>query len=144
MTPEELQASRARVDVCFRAPWVASEPWTVEPEFNDDDDDEEVEICSVDSPDEYPDGQRVAECFENGTTRTPGLEGFARAHAEFIAHARTDVPRLHATIAARDERLAVVARMLAENGCDCAKREWFDRTPCLACRIEAAMKEVDQ
>lgn len=145
MTPEELRACRERVDACFRAPWVATDPWTVEPDGDEDCE----EVRSVLSPDEYPGGQVVAECHDDGTTATPGLREFAEAHSNFIAHARTDVPRLLATLAARDARLEAVADVLRANGCDCecgcdSDGHDDDCDPCLGCRIEAAMRGANQ
>ena len=102
MSYEELRACRERAEACFRAPWIASDPWTVEPDGGEDCE----EVRSVLSPDEYPGGQVVAECHDDGIVATPGLREFAAAHSAFIAHARTDVPRLLATIAARDEEIA--------------------------------------
>lgn len=111
MSPEELRACRERADACFRAPWIATDPWTVEPDGDEDCE----EVRSVLSPDEYPGGQVVAECHDDGMIATPGLRGFAEAHSAFIAAARTDVPRLLATVAERDEEIerlqAEVARI---------------------------------
>jgi len=108
MSPEELRACRERAEACFRAPWIATDPWTVEPDGDGDCE----EVRSVLSPDEYPGGQVVAECHDDGIIVTPGLREFAEAHSAFIAEARTDVPRLLATIAARDEEIRRIAEAL--------------------------------
>ena len=125
MSHEELRASRERAEVATAGPWrVGSvETWHV---F--------VPCSTCIGPERVL--LRFNEHFLHG------------ADAAFIAKARTDVPRLLATIAARDAQLEAVGAVLSENGCDCDRdhpeEECDDECdhgdPCLACRIEAAMK----
>jgi hypothetical protein len=86
---------RAKATAAFRGPWIA-ETWEVYCEEAEADcEDVEGERCGGEhdvitllAPDEYPDGQVVAQIDEHdGRIRTPGLEGFARANAEHIAAA---------------------------------------------------------
>lgn len=139
MTPEELQASRARAEAA------TAEPWEIERE----------EIEGLDLFDEEPLGfpRTIGPIsYWEHSLDSHSAEEVAQVEADaaFIAHARTDVPRLHATIAARDERLAAVVRLLVENGCNCNNECDHDTclvcdySLCLACRIEAAMKGADQ
>lgn len=98
MTESELDEIEARANAAFRAPWTYSDFLIAcEHEFDDEVDDcptchgeGEAEIIRVDSPNEYPDGQVIAEI--------PGLERFSERNGAFIAHARTDVPKLVAEV----------------------------------------------
>jgi hypothetical protein len=87
----DTKAIRARADACFRAPWTAS-PFAVRCDIVEhadsgfEDCDGEHDIERIESPEEYPDGQVVAD--------VPGMEMFSKPHAVFIAAARTDVPAL--------------------------------------------------
>lgn len=126
MTPEELRACRERAEAATAGPWRVGS----------------VETYHVFVPCSTCIGPervflRFNEHFPHG------------ADAAFIAHARTDVPRLLATIAARDAQLEAVADVLRAHGCDCecgcdSDGHYDDCEPCLGCRIEAAMKGASQ
>lgn len=89
----DLDKLQALADACFIGPWRA-ETWTVECDHEDDCGyDHEVE--TVLSPN-YPGEQVVAQVDDE--IHTPGLEGFARPHAEFIAACRDAVPELVAMV----------------------------------------------
>lgn len=112
MTPERLAEIEARAAACFRGPWTA-ETWEVECPLDDD----ECEIAEHDvetilAPDEYPSEQVVAQVDDRGRIHTPGLAGFASAHARFIAAARTDVPDLVARIRELEGEAARLGKML--------------------------------
>lgn len=89
MSEDELKAIRARADACFRAPWTAGSFVVKCEDVGHADNDAcegEHDIERIESPDEYPDGQVIAD--------VPGMEMFSKPHAAFIAAARTDVPAL--------------------------------------------------
>jgi hypothetical protein len=143
MSPEELRACRERAEAATPGPWVrdlyedgesGEGPLGVFPGARG----EWVESNNVIRPPsaEGDLGDDVATCDRNGD-------------AAFIAHARADVPRLLATVAARDARLEAVADVLSAHGCDCecgcdSDGHGDDCEPCLGCRIEAAMKGASQ
>ena len=105
ISTEEIQRLHTLCDAAFRAPWTAS-TWEVECE--------DEECCgnshdceTIESPDEYPDGQVVAQVHDDGTIHTPGLSEFAKANAAFIAAARSALPQaLDALEEARRESAA--------------------------------------
>lgn len=96
MTDKELDAVLARAEAAFRAPWTYTRFEVVcdRHEYEDCAGDGLHDVVRVESPDEYPGGQVVADVL----CEVPGLEGFAKANGEFIAAARTDVPALVAEV----------------------------------------------
>ena len=113
MSALDIAAIRARADACFKAPWTAG-MFTVECDRHDYEDcpgDGEHEIERIESPDEYPSSQVIAD--------VPGMECFSKPHAAFIAAARTDVPAL----CDRVEALEAALRSIAANTCCGSCRE---------------------
>ena len=135
MSPEELRACRERAEAATPGPWGFKLGNLKAYVFSLDDGEDLGFSLQLQH---WKDGRDV-----------PSAE-----NAAFIAGAREDVPRLLATIAARDARLEAVAAVLAAEGCGCGydhrqcecdydvKCDHGD--PCLACRIEAAMKGASQ
>lgn len=106
----DLDKLQALADACFIGPWRA-ETWTVECDHEDRcDDDHEVE--TVLSPD-YPGEQVVAQVDDE--IHTPGMERFARPHAEFIAACRDAVPELIAKVRKQEEALRACLGLIAAN-----------------------------
>lgn len=107
ITKERLAEIKARCDAAFMAPWTY-EDFTVlcDHPYDIDDEDKcptchgegEADVVRIESPNEYPDGQIIAD--------VPGLERFAAANGSFIAHARTDVPALLAEVERLRELMA--------------------------------------
>lgn len=94
MTEQELSEIEARANAAFRAPWTYAD-FEVQCENADYDcpkcDGQEFfNVVRIESPEEYPDGQVVAD--------VPGLKSFSEKNGEFIAHAREDVPALIAEV----------------------------------------------
>lgn len=98
MTESELSEIEARANAAFCAPWTYSH-FLIECQHSWDEEESECRTCRgegeawitrVESPDEYPDGQVIAEI--------PGLETLSDRNGAFIAHARTDVPALVAEV----------------------------------------------
>lgn len=114
LTPEVLARLRELEKAAFRPPWRA-ETWTVdcrEEDCGDEDCPGEADAETVLAPEEYPadpDSPQVVAHVDGAVTiHTPGLEGFARAHSEFIAAARNALPDLlDALEEARRERDAL-------------------------------------
>ena len=103
MLPLSVEEEQAIRDRLAKLPWPA--PWTAStfeidcPCPNGAHCGDQHTCEEVEAPEAYPGGQCVVQIH------TPGLETFAKPCAEFIAAARTDVPRLLATIdAERAER----------------------------------------
>lgn len=98
MLPLSAEEEQAIHDRLAKLPWPA--PWTANtfeidcPCPNGDDCGDSHTCEEVDASEAYPDGQCVVQIH------TPGLETLAKPCAEFIAAARTDVPRLLATLGA--------------------------------------------
>ena len=122
----DTKAIRALADECFRAPWKA-ETFVVKCDFLEhaesgyEECDGEHEVERIESPDEYPDGQVVAD--------VPGMEMFSKHHAAFIAAARTDVPALCDRVEALEAALREVR---------CAK---YGATPLICSIIAEALEE---
>lgn len=108
----DLDKLQALADACFIGPWRA-ETWTVECDHEDHcGDDHKVE--TVLSPD-YPGEQVVAQVGEE--IRTPGMECFARPHAEFIAACREAVPALIARVREQEELLRRLIGTMGDEPC---------------------------
>lgn len=96
MTEQELKEIEARANAAFRAPWTYANFEVQCGHLCDDADcskcggDDVFDVVRIESPEEYPDGQVVAD--------VPGLEEFAESNGKFIAHAREDVPKLIAEV----------------------------------------------
>ncbi len=117
MTPAELAELERLEKAAFRAPWRYGE-FRVECSCDGDPDcsnrecDGDTKPCTVvESPDEYPDGQTVAEIT------VPGLSMFADRNGAFIVALRNAAPSLIA--AAREnatlrQRLEVAEGLLTE------------------------------
>ncbi len=98
MTPAQLDELEVKAKAAFRGPWT-HETWEVdchdarrEINFEHEGDEEcgySHDVETIQSPDEYPDGQVVAQIDggADGIIRTPGLEQFAKANGAFIAAA---------------------------------------------------------
>lgn len=91
MTPAELEAIARRAEAAFKGPWTYDD-WQVDCGAEDHCG-ETHEAMTIEAPDAYPDGQVVAQVVQT-VCDVPGLDSLARRNGDFIAHARTDVPRL--------------------------------------------------
>lgn len=100
MTDEQIKEIRARADAATQGKWEVYEIV----DAHDEDDDPEDFV--------YARGMRVV--GGAGLNKGEDIERFDKADAAFIAAAREDVPALCDALAARDQRIAELVKLLRD------------------------------
>lgn len=115
MTRVDIEALSALEKAAFRAPWTYDDFEIDCPQIDAGGDDcgYTHNVTRIESPEEYPDGQMIADID------VPGLEGFARANGELIVAMRNQLGAMLAELrAARNVASLSAVRALAEHDND--------------------------